>query len=111
MTLTYDLSGQVAMVTGASAGMAAAAARAFAGAGASVVLADINKDAVERTAQQLSERGAEVLPLACDVSDEGQVEAVVRKVADRFGRLDMTFSNAGMMIPPADAAEEPAEAL
>ena len=111
MTLTYDFSGQVAVVTGASAGMGAAAARAFAEAGASVVLADINRAAVERTALELSQQGKEVLPLSCDVSDERQVAAVVREAVDRFGRLDMAFNNAGIMIPPADAAEESAEAF
>jgi NAD(P)-dependent dehydrogenase (short-subunit alcohol dehydrogenase family) len=111
MTVTYDFSGQVAIVTGASAGMGAATARAFARAGASVVLADINKDAVEKTALELSEQGHEVLALACDVSDERQVEAVVQETVASFGRLDMAFNNAGIMIPPADAADEPAEAF
>ncbi|MDX3099214.1 glucose 1-dehydrogenase [Nonomuraea angiospora] len=111
MTLTYDFSGQVAMVTGAAAGMGAATARAFAAAGASVVLTDINQDAVEMTARELSERGCQVLPLACDVSDERQVAAAVDRTVDEFGRLDMAFNNAGIMIPDSDAADEPAEAF
>ncbi|MFI6734622.1 glucose 1-dehydrogenase [Nonomuraea sp. NPDC050451] len=111
MTLTYNFSGQVAMVTGAGAGMGAATARAFAAAGASVVLTDIDQDAVEKTAQELSERGCQVLPLACDVSDERQVAAAVDRNVDEFGRLDMAFNNAGIMIPDTDAADEPAEAF
>ncbi|MEU6788393.1 glucose 1-dehydrogenase [Nonomuraea angiospora] len=111
MTLTYDFSGQVAIVTGAAAGMGAATARAFAAAGASVVLTDINQDAVEKTAQELSERGCQILPLACDVSDERQVAAAVGRTVDEFGRLDMAFNNAGIMIPDSDAADEPAEAF
>ncbi|MER7369447.1 SDR family NAD(P)-dependent oxidoreductase [Nonomuraea wenchangensis] len=62
MTLTYDFNGQVAMVTGAAAGMGVATARAFAAAGASVVLTDINQDAVEKATRELSERGCQVLP-------------------------------------------------
>ncbi|WP_431914595.1 SDR family oxidoreductase [Nonomuraea jabiensis] len=69
-------------MTGAAAGMGAATARAFAAGGASVVLTDIDKDAVERTAQELSERGGQVLPLACDVSDERQVAAAVDRTVD-----------------------------
>jgi NAD(P)-dependent dehydrogenase (short-subunit alcohol dehydrogenase family) len=111
MSLTYDFSGQVAIVTGASAGMGAATARAFAEAGAFVVLANINEDAVGKTALELSERGHQVLPLRCDVSDERQVAAVVDRTVDKFGRLDLAFNNAGIMIPPTDAADEPAAAF
>jgi len=108
--LTYDFSGQVAFVTGASAGMGAAAARAFAEGGAAVALADIDQDALERFASELSDQGHHVLPIPCDVSDEDAVAAAVRQTADTLGRLDAAFNNAGIMIPPADAAEEPAEA-
>lgn len=107
MTLTYDFRGRVALVTGASTGMGAATARAFADAGAAVVLADINESAGE----ELSQRGHEVLALRCDVSDETQVAAVVDQTVARFGRLDMAFNNAGIMTPPADAADEPADAF
>jgi NAD(P)-dependent dehydrogenase (short-subunit alcohol dehydrogenase family) len=108
VTPTYDFRGQVALVTGASTGMGAATARAFAEAGAFVVLADINESTI---GEELSQRGHEVLTLRCDVSDETQVAAVVDQAVARFGRLDMAFNNAGIMIPPADAADEPADAF
>src|SRR5690349_10720411 len=88
--------------------MGAATARAFAEAGAFVVLADLNESAI---GEELSQRGHEVLALRCDVSDETQVAAVVDQAVARFGRLDMAFNNAGIMIPPADAADEPADAF
>lgn len=111
MTVTYDFGGQVAFVTGASAGMGAATARAFAEAGATVALADIDESAVEQTALELTRGGHEVLPLRCDVSDESQVAAAVGRTVEAFGRLDLAFNNAGIMIPLADAADEPAEAF
>jgi NAD(P)-dependent dehydrogenase (short-subunit alcohol dehydrogenase family) len=111
MTVTYDFRDQVALVTGASTGMGAATARAFAEAGALVVLADIDESAAGTTAQDISRRGHEALALACDVSDETQIAAVVDQTVATFGRLDMAFNNAGIMIPPADAADEPAAAF
>jgi NAD(P)-dependent dehydrogenase (short-subunit alcohol dehydrogenase family) len=63
--------------------MGLATARAFAEAGAAVVLADIN--------------------------DEAQVAAMVERADASFGRLDMAFNNAGIQVPPSDAADEPAE--
>jgi len=109
--LTYDFKGQVAFVTGASTGMGAAAARAFAEAGAAVALVDINPDALEQIATELTGEGHQVLALPGDVSEEGDVAATVQRTVATFGRLDMAFNNAGIMIPPAPAAEEPAEAF
>lgn len=104
----YDFSGQVAFVTGASAGMGAATARAFAEAGAAVALADINRDAVERLGEELTRDGYRMLALECDVSDEQQVADAVAATVEAFGRLDMAFNNAGIMLPPSGAADEPA---
>ncbi|MFI9056161.1 SDR family NAD(P)-dependent oxidoreductase [Streptomyces anulatus] len=109
MNPTYDFTGQVAFVTGASSGMGLATARAFAEAGAAVGLADINEDAVNSAAKQLSDDGHQVLPLVCDVTDEAQVAAAVDRTVEAFGRLDMAYNNAGIMPPPTDAADESAE--
>jgi NAD(P)-dependent dehydrogenase (short-subunit alcohol dehydrogenase family) len=70
MNLTYDFTGQVAFVTGASSGMGLATARAFAASGAAVALADINEKAVNVAAQELSDDGRRVLALVCNVADE-----------------------------------------
>ncbi|MCX4768205.1 SDR family NAD(P)-dependent oxidoreductase [Streptomyces sp. NBC_01285] len=106
---TYDFTGQVAFVTGASSGMGLAAARAFAEAGAAVGLADINENAVTAAVKDLTGAGYQALALVCDVSDEAQVAAAVDRTVETFGRLDMAYNNAGIMPPPTDAADEPAD--
>lgn len=108
-TPTYDFAGQVALVTGASSGMGLATARAFARAGASVVLADIDEDALRLATDELARAGYAALGVTCDVSDEGQVADLLERTVASFGRLDMAFNNAGIMIPPSDAADEPVD--
>jgi NAD(P)-dependent dehydrogenase (short-subunit alcohol dehydrogenase family) len=105
----YDFEGQVALVTGASSGMGLATARAFAVAGASVVLADIKEDALHSATEDLAADGYQALGVVCDVSDEDQVATLVERTVATYGRLDMAFNNAGIMIPPSDAADEPAD--
>ncbi|GAB2800940.1 SDR family oxidoreductase [Streptomyces chlorus] len=109
MNPTYDFTGQVAFVTGASSGMGLATARAFAEAGAAVGLADIDEAALDAAVRQLTGEGHRALALTCDVADESQVAAAVDRTVEAFGRLDMAYNNAGIQIPPADAAEEGAE--
>jgi NAD(P)-dependent dehydrogenase (short-subunit alcohol dehydrogenase family) len=82
---------------------------AFAEAGAAVVLADINEDTLRTATDDLTTAGHQVLGVRCDVSDEDSVAAVVKSTVDTFGRLDMAFNNAGIQVPPSDAADEPAE--
>jgi NAD(P)-dependent dehydrogenase (short-subunit alcohol dehydrogenase family) len=109
--VTYDFTGQVALITGASAGMGAATARAFAAAGAAVALVDVNHDAAERFADELTKQGHQALALGCDVADEQQVAAAVTRTVETFESLDMAFNNAGIMLPPVDSADEQAEAF
>ncbi len=108
MNPSYDFRGQVALVTGAGSGMGLAAATAFAQAGAAVVLTDVNEQALQTATGGLTEAGHQAISTICDVSDEDQVAAVVDQAVGRFGRLDMAFNNAGIMVPPTSAAEEPA---
>ncbi len=103
----YDFEGQVALVTGAGSGMGLATARAFAVAGASVVLADIDENALRAATDELTAAGHQALAVVCDVADEDQVAAVVDRTVATFGRLDMAFNNAGIQAPPSDAADEP----
>ncbi|MET9444337.1 glucose 1-dehydrogenase [Streptomyces sp. NPDC006610] len=109
MNPTYDFTGQVAFVTGASSGMGLATARAFAEAGAAVGLADIDETAVSAAVKELTNAGHRALALVCDVSGEDQVAAAVDHTVETFGRLDMAYNNAGIMVPPTDAADESAE--
>ena len=108
MNPMYDFTGQVALVTGAGSGMGLSTAQAFAAAGAAVVLADVNEDALQSATDELKAADHRVLGIACDVSDEDQVAAIVDRTVSTFGRLDMAFNNAGIQVPPSDAADEPA---
>ncbi|MEV4747933.1 glucose 1-dehydrogenase [Streptosporangium sp. NPDC049248] len=109
MNPTYDFSGQVAFVTGAGSGMGLATARAFAESGAAVALTDIDEPALAVAARELVEEGHRVLAVTCDVTDEDQVAAAVDRTVATFGRLDMAYNNAGIQIPPSDAADEAVE--
>jgi NAD(P)-dependent dehydrogenase (short-subunit alcohol dehydrogenase family) len=109
MNPSYDFTGRVAFVTGASSGMGLATARAFAEAGAAVTLADVNVDALTAAETELRQAGYRVLAVRCDVADEGQVAAAVAQTAETFGSLDMAYNNAGIQSPATDAADEPAE--
>ncbi|AXB76007.1 SDR family NAD(P)-dependent oxidoreductase [Novosphingobium sp. P6W] len=106
---TYDFTGQVAFVTGAGMGMGLAAARAFAASGAAVMLTDIDGDLAIAEAQRIVAEGGKAIGMACDVSNETQVAAAVDRTVAEFGRLDMAFNNAGIQVPPSDAADEPIE--
>lgn len=88
--------GKVAFVTGAASGIGRAAAVAFAAEGARVAILDRTADALKETEAAVKEKGAEVLALACDVSEPEAVEAAVAQVVERFGRLDVAFNNAGV---------------
>jgi NAD(P)-dependent dehydrogenase (short-subunit alcohol dehydrogenase family) len=107
MNPTYDFKGQVALVTGAAKGMGLATARAFAVSGASVVLADLDGELAGREARRIVDEGGAAIGLACDVAEEAQVAAMVDRAVAEYGGLDMAFNNAGIQVPPSDAAEEP----
>src|SRR3954447_11591224 len=109
MNNRLDFSGKVALVTGAAAGMGLATARAFAEAGAAVVLADFKEDPVKVAADKLVAAGHKALAVRCDVSDDGQVAAMVDRTVATFGRLDAAFNNAGVMAHIAPTAESTSE--
>ncbi|VVJ21561.1 2 [Amycolatopsis camponoti] len=109
MNPVYDFTGQVAFVTGAASGMGLATARAFAESGAAVTVTDVDAAALDTVAKELTAAGHRVLALRCDVADEQQVAAAVDRTVETFGRLDLAYNNAGIQIPPSDAADEPAE--
>lgn len=100
---------KVALVTGAAQGIGLATAKAFAEAGAAVVLADWDEQKVNKAAKELAASGHKVLAVPCDVSNDAQVEAMVNKTVAAFGRLDYAFNNAGVQNQLADAADQTRE--
>jgi NAD(P)-dependent dehydrogenase (short-subunit alcohol dehydrogenase family) len=108
MKLRFD--GKVALVTGASRGIGAVTARAFASAGARVALAARSADALEEVAGKIRADGGTALPVPTDVSDAEAVELLVARTVEAFGRLDIAFNNAaGGGQPPTRIAELPVE--
>jgi NAD(P)-dependent dehydrogenase (short-subunit alcohol dehydrogenase family) len=88
--------GKVALVTGACGGIGLTTARAFAEAGASVILADSNGALLEEAVTALRSAGHKVLAIPCDVRDPSQVRAMIAEVVETYGRLDAAFNNAGI---------------
>ena len=85
---------KVAFITGAAGGIGYAAARMFAEAGASVVMADLDSRVTDR-AKELEAEGHNAIGIRCDVSDEVQVKAAVEKAVAVFGKLDIAYNNVG----------------
>ena len=98
----FDLTGKKALVTGAAVGIGRGCAVALARAGADVVIVDLNESAGKRTAAELRGLGRKSLFVSCDVTQKDQVQAMVRHVAEQFGRLDIAVNNAGIGILGAD---------
>jgi NAD(P)-dependent dehydrogenase (short-subunit alcohol dehydrogenase family) len=105
MNISFE--NKVALVTGAGSGLGLATVRAFAESGASVVLADWNEKAVRSAAEDLTAQGHKALAIRCDVSDDAQVEAMVKETVATFGRLDAAYNNAGVQNVLAETADSP----
>jgi len=99
------LEGQVALVTGAGGGIGLATARAFAEAGASVIVADNNMALLETAAEGLRAAGHNAIGVTCDVTDRDQVKAMVEQAVRTYGRLDAAFNNAGINCNAAPMGE------
>ncbi len=92
----FDLSGKVAIVTGASSGLGAQFAECLAGRGARLTVVARRIEKLRELADRLEEKGTEVLPLQCDVTNDSEVKEAVNKTIDKFGQIDILVNNAGV---------------
>jgi NAD(P)-dependent dehydrogenase (short-subunit alcohol dehydrogenase family) len=88
---------KVVLITGGSRGLGMALARRFAEQGAKLVLCARNEDQLKSAKRDLAELNADVLTVPCDVSDRKQVERLVRKTLEHYGRIDVLVNNAGII--------------
>lgn len=92
------LKNKIAFITGAASGIGREIASVFASEGANVVIADMNKNAADETAAEISKNGPKAIGVAVDVTNEEQVNTAVQKTIDTFGGVDILVSNAGVQI-------------
>jgi len=104
-----QLNGQVALVTGGARGLGRATALRLARAGVHVVIADILSEALAQTQAELSAADVRGVGVHCDISDEPSVEALVQRVVDEFGRLDILVNTVAWIDPPGLLVDMPLE--
>ena len=105
MTKNYfDLTGQVAVVTGASTGLGVQMAKALASQGANIVCLARRKNLVDEVAASIAEEyGVKAIGVACDITDTQRVHDAITEVMDEFGRIDILINNAGTgAVAPAE---------
>jgi 3-oxoacyl-[acyl-carrier protein] reductase len=95
-----DLTGKVAIVTGAAQGIGLATAKRLAGAGAWVAVADVNEVGTQQAAKDISEEGGRAMHIACDVSNFSAVERLIKDVLSEYGQIDILVNNAAIHLSP-----------
>jgi NAD(P)-dependent dehydrogenase (short-subunit alcohol dehydrogenase family) len=96
---------KVVLITGAGNGIGRATALAFAQHGASIVVADINRDDGEETALMITQAGGVATFILCDVTKDEDVQAMVNGTLETYGKLDIAFNNAGIEIEQSKLAD------
>jgi len=96
--MSKQLQDKIAIVTGAASGLGKEIAVTYAREGAKVAVADLNRDAAQKVADEVKAEGGRAMAIAVDVSDEGQVNAGVAEVVKAWGGVDILVSNAGIQI-------------
>ena len=91
-----DLTNKIAIITGARSGMGKTHAIALAKAGAKVVVADISEEDCQKVVDEIKKQGGEALAIKCDVSKRKEVEEMVKKTIEEFGKVDILVNNAGI---------------
>jgi NAD(P)-dependent dehydrogenase (short-subunit alcohol dehydrogenase family) len=109
MNPIYNFKGQVALITGAASGMGRATAKAFALAGAALVLVDRDDEKLRRSAREITAAHGRVATIAGDVADESLAKSAVDRAVAEFGRLDMAYNNAGILGPMCPLTQETGE--
>jgi len=89
-----NFEGKVAVVTGGASGIGRATVLKLAGLGARIAIADVSEVGANKVADEVREKGSEVLVIKTDITDYGQVQGMARKVHDRFGCIDILINNA-----------------
>jgi NAD(P)-dependent dehydrogenase (short-subunit alcohol dehydrogenase family) len=109
----FDMTGRVALVTGAAQGMGRAMAIGFAEVGADLLLADLNAAGVAATASHIATLGRRAVPVACDITDVAQVRALFARLDQEFGRIDVLANVAGpgLLARPEEIALEDVERI
>lgn len=107
--MSSSMAGKVALITGGASGIGRAAAMAFAREGAKIAVADYAAEGGERTVKAIREGGGQAVFIKADVSRSKEVEAMVKKTVEAYGRVDCAFNNAGIegrIAPTAKCEEE-----
>src|SRR5712691_10567639 len=94
----FDISGQVALVTGAWSGIGRHFAEVLALAGAKVALAARRTDRLEELAREIERKGGQCLPVACDVTKQESIAAAIAAAEDQRGGLSILVNNAGVVV-------------
>ncbi len=104
----FDLSGKIALVTGASYGIGFAMACGLAEAGATIVFNDINQELVDKGMAAYTEKGIKAHGFVCDVTDETAVNALIAEIEEKIGVVDILVNNAGIIkrIPMCEMSAE-----